>query len=429
MTKKQIAFGVLMALLLTANIVTLTFLCLHDARLAKVLQTYNNAVLDLPVFSINTANNAPINSKEEYVDCLVTVNNAGEYNFENKEAQIRGRGNSTWGYPKKPYKLKFSSKTKLFGNAKAKTWTLIANYIDDSMMRNYLAYNVAQEFDDLNYTTSTKYVDVYINGEYNGVYLVCEQVEVNDNRVAISEDYTDVNTGYLIEMDAWASSEGVEGIDYFVCEGKNFTIKSPEVEPDKMGEYIAYIKEYLTQCFQALDSNDYDLVTQYIDVNSFADSYLLNELFKNRDVDYSSFYMYKDKDAKLCSGPVWDYDQSAGNSSNVAIANDSNSLYVKDGIFYSKLLKYTEFKQIVSTKLAKYHDEIVETIISEIDYVLTHYKNSFERNFLTWDTLGHWVPLKSPELTQIDTWVGQVEFLREWLLSSLDYLSTVYNDT
>lgn len=143
--------------------------------------------LELPVMVINTLNSVPILDKENYVNCNVSVFNADEdYCFMRISADIRGRGNSSWTMPKKPYKLKFDAKVDLFGNGSAKTWTLIANYNDPSLIRNYLAYSSGAVFESIKETTTkVQFVELYLNDEYEGVYLICEQNEVGSTRVDI----------------------------------------------------------------------------------------------------------------------------------------------------------------------------------------------------------------------------------------------------
>ena len=267
--------------------------------------------LDLPMIYINTENNQVIASKEDYLSCNVTITNSQpEYEFENFEAKIRGRGNYSWKYyDKKPYRLKFEDKVDLFGNGAAKTWTLIANAEDATMIRNFLAYNIGNIFDNLEFTSSTQFVELYVNNEYRGVYLVCEQVQTGNNRVDISESMDTVDTGYLLEMDSHAGEEGeIEGYDYFVCEDKKFALKTPDTEDDSYNEdYLNFIKTYFESCFDALKDDDFSTIEQLIDVDSFVDSYIINELFKNKDVNGSSFYLYKDAGGKLKSGPIWDF--------------------------------------------------------------------------------------------------------------------------
>ena len=263
-------------------------------------------VYDLPCIYIATENNTPITTKEYYINCDVNIKNTSEqYRLSNEPGKIRGRGNSTWTFPdKKPYKLKFDKKIPLFGNKEAKTWVLLANHYDTSLIRNYLALSVGSLFTTQIYTSSSEFVDLYVNNDYRGVYQVCDQVEVKKNRVDIETPYGEPNnTSYLIELDDYAPEEGTIDIDYVTVNGGNYSLKFPETDSSEYDpKYAAYLKEYLITCFTALDSNVWSNVNDLIDVQTFADSYVINELFKPGDVYKKSFYVYinkKDGNGKL----------------------------------------------------------------------------------------------------------------------------------
>ncbi len=183
--------------------------------------------------------------------------------------------------------------------------TLIANYCDPSLIRNYLAYTVGAGLENIRETTTlVQFVDVYLNGRYDGVYLICEQNETGKTRVDIEDDFEKATTpqemGYLLEMDARAPSEGEPNWDYIVVNGFNYAIKSPDYEDIEGTDvsflpYVNYIKTYMQYSWTALASNNFALVEQYINVESFVDSYIVHELFNMIDVGYSSYYVYKDR--------------------------------------------------------------------------------------------------------------------------------------
>lgn len=384
--------------------------------------------LELPVFCVNTKDSQTIESKEDYIECEVSVSNTEEkFEFQNKTAKIRGRGNTTWEYPKKPYKLKFEEKVDLFGNGKAKTWTLIADYKDESLMRNRLAYTVGAVMENLEWTTSVKSVDLYVNNEYVGVYLVCEQVETGSNRVDIDESMESVDTGYLIELDERAYLEGELDKDYFKVDGMSFALKTPDTEDESFNvDYLNFIKNYVTGSLSALKGESYDVILSLIDVESFAETYIIHELFKNVDVAFSSFYMYKDSGGKLCSGPIWDFDLSCASNEVITSQYDyleqtrtPNAIYATENKFYKYLLSYEEFRQLVSNKLEYYESKIKNVINSECDYVLKNESKSFERNFMKWGNLIE-------KTIHTNTWEKDVEYVREFLLSGYDYLISYY---
>ena len=177
---------------------------------------------------------------------------------------------------------------------------------------------------------------VYLNGEYIGVYLLCEQIEVQKTRVNIKES-TWVDTGYLIEMDGRGDGTG------FHANFKFYAIKTPDPDlPTFTPEHKAFIKDYLEQCFEALKSDDFSEVENLMDVRSFAQAYVVYELFNCVDVGYASFYLHKDQGGPLRCGPVWDFDRSLGIVGNTHGAKDYDALKAGEKIELVDIRKAVE---------------------------------------------------------------------------------------
>ena len=171
-------------------------------------------------------NDAPIEDKENYVPMTLSTTNCDEkYEITEAEGEIRLRGNGTLTYDKKAYRIKMASKMNILGlnnKAKAKSWVLIADYADQSMMRNATAYYMGNSLLNYssNYCSDYMHVNVYLNDSYNGVYLLAEQQQANANRVNVNEassNYTGTDVGYLLELDYYANEE-----DYYFEIGNNF---------------------------------------------------------------------------------------------------------------------------------------------------------------------------------------------------------------
>ncbi len=384
----------------------------------------------LPVISITTENGASITSKETYVNCVITVLDTedDEFHICEQGAQIKGRGNSTWEkFPKKPYKIKFNSKQNLFDNGKAKDWVLLADYIDNALIRNYLAYEVAEELDTLRATPDCQSVELYLNGEYRGVYLLCEQVEINDHRVEICEDETLVDTGYLVEMDGWTDDVQVYVPDQ-LSSSRKYSIKAPDSDVIT-SEQIEFIKKYLTDCMSAIRGDDYERVKELLEVESFAEAYIIFELFKNPDTNYSSVYFYKDAGGKLVCGPMWDFDMSIGNVKHQGngVFESTETLWSKDQCpWFNALLKHEEFKALVGEKLAYYSGTILDTLERKYDYIYAH-ADAYKKNFEKWDVIGINTWTNPDYIVAIKTWEDHVEYTRQYLIDSLNYLLEYYS--
>lgn len=245
-----------------------------------------------------------ITSKEEYVHCYVSVDGRGEYPDLSAPARIRGRGNSTWlWYDKKPYRIKFDSSTKVLGIKKNKDWVLLANYRDVTKMMN--AYcSFAAKMMGLPYTTPVRFAELFLNGEYKGVYQVAEQVEVGGNRVDIDE--TD---GVLLTFDV------DDGPDQSPNSGDNFwsevyemptAIKSPK---DISTTKLDSIKQEVAVLENTIKQHDYDKLDSLMDISSYIAMIQLQELVYNVELSAPrSIFMFRDKGGKWTMGPAWDWD-------------------------------------------------------------------------------------------------------------------------
>lgn len=322
-------------------------------------------------------------NKENKEPGNIRIYENGKQTLNSALKQIKGRGNSTWGLEKKPYNIKFDKKTDLFGMGKAKKWTLLANHYDRSLIRNIAAYELAQRI-GLPYTCLYQPVDLYINGTYLGNYLVTESVEVGTTRVDINDlekDNEDANPGvdletlstgsvgdqnpgsrkwvnipnnpenitggYLLEFD-YQNRYNAEISGFETNRGQNVTVKSPELASKAEVEYIA---EYYQQAEDALASTSgYNSLgkhyTEYFDMDSFVNMYILEELTQDIDGGQTSFYLCKDKDNdKFYVAPAWDFDNTLGNdrilSEKVTLSlTDPNTWFVNQN-YYSRRDDFT----------------------------------------------------------------------------------------
>ena len=381
-----------------------------------------------PVMTIETENRSAIESKETYLTCLIDISNTeSAYALSSESARIRGRGNSTWGMPKKPYKIKFDSKVNLFGFGKAKEYTLIANYCDKSLSRNFFALEIANMI-GIDGTSSAQPINLYLNGTYQGVYLLCEQNEAGTNRVNIDTSLDQVDTGYLLELDAYAVNEGIENIDYFLINSVPYAIKEPSTSKEEFTqEHVSFIKDYLTDVYNSLGQDSYEDIASQMDMESFAKCYIVHELFSCVDIGYSSFYMYKVGGGKLYAGPVWDFDISSGNCNYVAEVNNAQILFAKTrNPWYNKLFTYSEFTALVKSILQEYSDQINDKIEELTDYQLEHKFNN-EKNFDAWSILTIYVYPNPSTILAIKTFEGQLLFLQNWLQQKLAFMIASYS--
>lgn len=247
----------------------------------------------------------PIESKEEYVPCTVTLTHSNSgWNLTEVTGGIRGRGNSTWlWYDKKPYRIKFDKKQTVMGLGKAKSWVLLAEYRDPTDLMNAFVFELGQLM-QLPYTNHNRYVEVTLNGENIGLYHLTEQVQQGDNRVAVDEA-----AGILMQLDADDGPElAPDATDNFWSDVYRLPVcvKNPE---DQTKEQLNGIKQQLATLESAIRHGNYADVEANLDVRSMIDFLIVQELIYNVELAAPrSMYMHKHVDGKWTMGPLWDFD-------------------------------------------------------------------------------------------------------------------------
>jgi hypothetical protein len=254
----------------------------------------------LPVISINTDNSRPVTSREKYISAKITIIdpvNAG--NNINETVKIRGRGNSTWEAIKKPYRIKFDKETSLFGLESAKSWVLLSDYQDNTLILNTVVFELGKRM-GMPFTNHYIHAELVLNGVYQGNYMLTEQIQVGKGRVDIDKD-----KGFLVEMDGHYDDEPKFRSAILQLP---VMIKHPEDLSDESG--YSFVKDRINALEAALfnpafpDSGYQDL----INLDTFVDCILINDIARNTDFQSpNSVYLYMDDD-RLCMGPLWDFD-------------------------------------------------------------------------------------------------------------------------
>jgi hypothetical protein len=383
----------------------------------------------LPILYLTTA--SPVVSKDNYVTGSVVINTNTLFPQEknNISLQIKGRGNSTWGHPKKPYRLKFDSKAAMLDMPAAKNWVLLANYSDKTLLRTALAFDLGQHM-GLPFTFKGRFVDVVMNGEYIGSYYLTYQVEVHENRVNIPEmkvgdtSPEKITGGYLLEWDARYNEEPEE--DWFKTKMDiPFVIKSPE---DRSPAQKEYIQNYIQQTEDAIWADNFaDPVNgyaKYINVDTFIDWYIVQELSKNQDAQsFSSIFFYKDRGGKLNMGPLWDFDLADGNV-NYSDAEHPTGWWIKDGPWFSGLFRDPAFRTKLKTRWNALKNSDLKNVNTFIDQTAAYIDLSQKQNFTKWNILGVAV---WPNPAIYYTYPGEVNQLKSWLNTRINWLDGEIN--
>jgi hypothetical protein len=390
---------------------------------------------NVPVIKITTTNSVAVTSKDDYVDGHMTLTpvSGSSYPTVDTDLEIKGHGNTSWAWAKKPYKIKLSSKTAMLGMPQQKNWVLLANFDDKSLIRNDLAFELGKRV-GLAWSPRSQFVELYLNGVYEGSYQLTESIEIDKNRVDIDSlgsddiDQPAVTGGYLIEVDY----NGIADADFLINGVIPITMHDPSPMADQQK---AYITDYLEQVQAALyGANFADPNTgyaKYLDVDSFVDWYLVNEIFKNNDaIWWSSVYMYKARNGKLYCGPVWDFDVGAGNSTMNATDDPTGwwvrKAWVVNGQWMARLFDDPIFRTKVKSRWNELKATQFDTLPAYIDQRAMALDETQKNNFARWPVLNS-VVFTEPELA--GSYPGEINYLKGWLANRIWWMDAQINSS
>ena len=331
----------------------------------------------LPVVYIDTPGSAPIKSKKTWTSgvTMKIVNPDCTVSYEGTMS-MKGRGNSTWSYPKKPYALKLDEKSSVLGMPKHKRWVLLANWQDRTLLRNSVAFRLG-ECTQMKYTPRGEYVELVLNGKHLGNYFICEQIKIDENRVDITEitpTSEDITGGYLLELD-----KNYDEQFKFRSSVKDFPymFKDPdEGITDAMFDYVqGYVNSMEDLLYNNFDSGKWK---DFIDLESFIDFWFASELTGVKEPSHpKSIFMHKDRGGKLCAGPMWDYDW------DTFIPGRANAYVIRKYLYYPVLFKDKEFVEIVKERWPSAKEKF-DKIPAFIDSEMERLRNSNAINNEMW---------------------------------------------
>ena len=427
-------------------------------------------------------------NKWDYTECKVTVSDGETISVDNKKAGVKVRGNWTTNYDKKPLRIKFDKKQSmldLHGGEAYKNWLLLAEYKDWSMLRNSTAFYLAHLMDG-NYVSDFRLVDVYINNQYWGVYLLCEQQEVKEGRIEISEAqkledntyYTGTDIGYFLEFDGYYSEEddlqnftikydtlfNYDQTQVFNNFQKGFTIKSDVYSQEQNNFIKNYMQCVWNICYKAIvnkeyysfdtnyssisvDSslnNSYEAISKVIDVNSLVNSYLLADIACDTDVAWSSFFMDVDfgenGNKKLKFEAPWDFDSSFGNTKGCI---DGKGIYAANIItnasnqdaanpWYMLFYSCDWFRNLVRDKFNSMKSKgNFDKVLDYISTITNNYETAFVANYSKWDNCGkpETIGWEVNDYSRVcKTQKEAANYMKSWLSNRLENLEKLYNE-
>ncbi len=389
---------------------------------------------------------------------IVLLDVAGNVVCADKLDRISGRGNSTWAHPKKSYGIRLKNRADLFGMGSADNWILLSNVEDRSYIRNKITYDMGVAA-GMAGSPQSQYIDLYINHRYHGMYQLCEKVEIDPERVPIADleaqnknlnrdiescgrfeteqkkgvvlpvEPSDLTGGYLLERDvAEKYREEISGF-YTETLKELYTVKAPSYASEAQVDYISGLVNGMERAVTAGDGVDPQNgmhYSDYIDMRSFAQKYIVEELCKNNGAGATSSFFYKPNDTvskKLFAGPVWDYDKAYANLDGI---NESTAdlCYLMQRstdptTLFWHLNEHPEFRQAVSECYNEFFSDYMQTIQDElIDEYISEIYVSKDMDLIRWKEIYG-------EAVDYD---GEVQRIRDFLAARKPFLDAVWTD-
>jgi len=415
--------------------------------ISKKYQVHIHALnTTLPSLVVNTQGSIVISTQDTYLQGTAGIQ-GGTVGYSvvlpSAPMQIKGRGMSSWGMDKKGYKIRFNTSTSVLGMPANKDWLLIANYSDKSLMRNYLAYTVAASLDGMAFTPRMKFVNLFLNGRYNGLYLIGDQIESGKSRIDITKT-TGVDTGFILEVNermnsnwnnpGWNNPAPV--IPYIYTQ-------SSVVRTITTGSYDNYFMEFtdpkasemttiqmnsiaaqINTIDKAVNTRNPTTYDPLIDYSSFNDWFIAEELFKNLDSGFfASCYMYKDVGGKLKMGPVWDFDSSVGNHTD-SYFNNPNGWVYSGGSWLSSVSLSGEGLTRLKARWKAIKAQKVDIINNLINQTAEMIRPSYVENFDLWKIQGLYVWPNSPEIVAALTLDQHTTLMKDWFTKRITWMDT-----
>jgi len=376
----------------------------------------------VPSITIVTDGKEAVETRDAHIPCTVKYfKDGGTEPVFTERAKIHTRGNATAGYPKKPYKLRFDEKVSVCGFPENKDWVLLAMYCDHSLMRECYMYELSEKV-GLPFTVRHQHVAVTLNGQSLGIFLLVDQVERAENRVKIDDD------GFIIERDGYYTREPL----YFSTPRNSpFTFKYPDATEGKIvqgDDEYNFIKKFVSDFETALYSSDYKDpekgYRKYIDAESWAKWYLVQELSGNMDTNH--YLVLKNHNSKLERGPVWDaewsYGLAASGSNGWATPSEGitpvvNGSYRGHWAFYPQVFSDPYFVGLVKKEWEKLKPQM-PTVHEDMAKLASTLDKAQAYNFRIWPILNQYT---SVGLVYFGDWQKEVDYVDNFLTEHAEW--------
>ncbi len=341
-------------------------------------------------------------NKEPICMTLFDENGNADYVSTDYSDKIKGRGQSSWLTEKKPYAIELKNSDSLIKGCYSTKWVLLADYYDHSHLRNSIIYDLANKTGNI-WNPKTRYVDLFLNGEYAGLYLLAEKIEVNDNKLSLNKD----DVLFYLELSNRVKTLAVK--DLFP-DFSGSSVSAELIYPENIhSDDFSDVEKRVRSIFDMLEKRkiseeDFD---KYIDVESFAWLYLIQEITDNCDSGRISLYFYL-RNGKLYAGSIWDYDNTLGAVEYIT----SDILFAKNTPFWKNIVKYETFKQAVYRMYLEKFSTELDMLENNILHRARIINSSVKCDSMRW---------------RYDN-SGEVEKLCDFTSKRLDFLNSIFVD-
>jgi len=404
-------------------ILLLSNLHLYSQKVNLIDKLKNNKI---SIIEINTSGGAQIVSKEDYLTAsytLYTYKN-GAYTTLSDSTEIKGRGNSTWNWPKKPFRLKLKSAKSLLSMPSSRHWALLANFIDKSLSRNKVAMDVGG-FWGLPYNPRSDVVELVVNGWHWGSYQLIEVPKVANDRINITAINSKSGTpsgGVIFELDGRLG----EQYSFWTNQYQPITIKDPDdlntSNPSIASQHLSYLSNIFRNAEDVLFSDNFtDPINgypKYIDTSSVYSWYLTQEIFKNIDLSRYSVFFYNDpkNSNKITFGPLWDFDMSSG------VLEDPYGIRGTENLWISRMYDDPAFLNAVKKKWISKRASLLQFITRKINENARKLHYSQQINFDFWNQFYGVISDEYVTFHQEKSYDDDIFYLKKWMNQRLFWL-------
>lgn len=371
----------------------------------------------IPRIVIQTDNYRSVKDRETEVPARLQIWGRAKPESEIMDLTIRGRGNASWNAPKKSYKIEFAEKRAMLGMPKDRDWALVSNYADKSLMKNYLMYHLSAKLGAY-YAPRCEFVELFLNGDYLGVYLLTETIKIAKNRVNVPDD----DNSYIVEFDGKYNKGEQVFFSYAIKNdsvGRAFRVHAPKnADTETLKKIETYIKDF-ENYLKRIDSKEDNLLEQWINVDEYIKHYWIQEFSKNHDaVFYTSVFFSWEKDDVLKMGPVWDFDLSLGGHDNEYV-NKTGKWLIRDSYWNEFVFKDPKMGE-KRKWFWKNRKNDFQTVIDMVDSIGILLKDAASNNFKKWDVLQS--TKYAYHRHSYSTYKDAVEDLKNWIRERIEWI-------